>query len=162
MTFHRAITSLASLGREKEGEKNVKVFDAILAIDEEDSRLKLGMSATCDVVVETIPPPAPDIPGAVKNKTAIEASTAGLALYISLDAVFEKDAKALVYRVKGSKAEKQEVRLGKQDEDYVIVEEGLSSGDRITLHDPTQDTGQASPGAAEGGAKPSDYGVKIQ
>jgi len=162
LTFHGAITNVASLGREKEGEKNVKVFDVILAIDEEDSRLKPGMSATCDVVVETIPPPAPETPGAVKNETAVEASTAGLPLYIPLDAVFEKDGKVLVYRVKGSKAEEQEVKLGKKNEDYVIVEEGLSPGDRITLHDPTQDTGQASPGAAEGGAKPSEQGVKIR
>lgn len=161
LTFHGAITSIATLGREKEGEKSVKVFDVVLAIDEEDSRLKPGMSATCEVVVETIPPPAPETPGAVKNEAALEASTAGMPIYIPLDAVFEKEGKALVYRVKGGKAEEQEVKLGKKNEDYVIVEEGLSAGDRITLHDPTQDTGKAG-APAEGESKPSEQGVKIQ
>ena len=34
-TFHGSITSIASLGREKEGEKNVKVFDIEVEIDED-------------------------------------------------------------------------------------------------------------------------------
>ena len=61
-TFHGSITSIASLGHEKEGDKNVKVFDVVVKIDEEDKRLKPGMSATATVVIETIPPPAEPSP----------------------------------------------------------------------------------------------------
>ena len=42
-TFHGRIKSIASLGREKEGEKNVKVFDVVLSIEEQDARLKPGI-----------------------------------------------------------------------------------------------------------------------
>lgn len=160
LTFHGAITNVASLGHEKEGEKNVKVFDVLLAIDEEDSRLKPGMTAGCDVVVETIPPPPPETPGAVKNETAIEASPADLPLFIPLDAIFEKDGKTVVYCLKNGKPEEREVKLGKKNEDYVIVEEGLSAGDRIALRDPTLSTGQSS--GQESGQKPQEQGVKIQ
>ncbi|MBI2501694.1 MAG: efflux RND transporter periplasmic adaptor subunit [Candidatus Latescibacteria bacterium] len=160
LTFHGAITNIATLGHEKEGEKNVKVFDVTLAIDEEDNRLKPGMTAACDVVVETIPPPQPETPGEVKNETAVEASPADLPLYIPLDAVFEKEGKTLVYRLKDGKPEAREVKLGKKNEDYVIVEEGLSAGDRITMHDPTLSTGQ--PSGQESGQKPQEQGVKIQ
>lgn len=160
LTFHGAITSIASLGHEKEGEKNVKVFDVNLAIDEEDNRLKPGMTAACDVVVETIPPPQPETPGAVKNETAVEASPADLPLFIPLDAVFEKDGKTLVYRLNNGKAEEREVKLGKKNEDYVIVEEGLSADDRITLRNPSLSAGQAT--AKEGEQKSQEQGVKIQ
>ncbi|MSR83109.1 MAG: HlyD family efflux transporter periplasmic adaptor subunit [Candidatus Latescibacteria bacterium] len=159
-TFHGSITNIATLGHEKEGEKNVKVFDVTLAIDEEDARLKPGMTAACDVIIETIPPPAPEIPGAVKNETALETSPAGLPLYIPLDAVFEKDGKTLVYRLEKGKAQPREVKLGKKNENYVIVEEGLSAEDRITLRDPTLATGQ--PGGQEAGQQPQEQGVKIK
>ena len=159
-TFHGSITNIATLGHEKEGEKNVKVFDVTLAIDEEDARLKPGMTAACDVVIETIPPPKPEIPGAVKNETALETSPADLPLYIPLDAVFEKDGKTLVYRLEKGKAEPREVKLGKKNENYVIVEEGLSAEDRITLRDPTLATGQ--PSGQEAGQQPQEQGVKVK
>ena len=158
LTFHGAITNIASLGHEKEGEKNVKVFDVTLAIDEEDNRLKPGMTAGCDIVVETIPLPQPETPGAVKNETAVEASPADLPLYIPLDAVFEKEGKTLVYRLKDGKAEEREVKLGKKNENYVIVEEGLTADDRITLRDPTLTTGQ--PSGQESGQSSQEQGVK--
>ena len=54
--FHGKISNIASLGHEKEGDKNVQVFDIVVEIDEEDARLKPGMTAACEVIVETIPP----------------------------------------------------------------------------------------------------------
>jgi multidrug efflux pump subunit AcrA (membrane-fusion protein) len=136
-TFHGAITSIATLGREKEGEKNVKVFDITIAVDEEDSRLKPGMSATCDVVVETIPPPSPETPGTISSENLAEAKPGDLPLYIPMDAVFEKNGKTVVYWLRNGAPEAREVKLGKKNENYVIVEEGLGVEDRITLRDPT-------------------------
>ena len=63
--------------------------------------------------------------GSMRVARSRHSSAAGRPLYIPLDAVFEKEGKALVYLVKGGKAEAQEVKLGKKNEDYVIVEEGL-------------------------------------
>jgi len=138
-TFHGEITSIASLGREKEGEKNVKVFDVVVEIDEEDSRLKPGMTATSQVVVETIPALPEAKPDSVQQEATEEviAETLPLPLYIPLDAIFEKDGKTVVYRMNNGNPEETEIKLGKKNSDYVIVEEGLEPDDRITLRDPT-------------------------
>jgi HlyD family secretion protein len=137
--FHGKINSIASLGREKEGEKNVKVFDVIIQIEEADVRLKPGMTATCHVVVETIPPRPTADPDSVQSEATAEVATpAPMPLYIPIDAVFEKDGRTLVYRLVGGQPKEQEVKLGQKNEDFVIVEEGLAPDDRIALRDPLQ------------------------
>ena len=140
-TFHGKIESIASLGREKEGEKNVKVFDVIIQIEEEDGRLKPGMTATCHVVVETIPSRPTAAPDSVQSEAGTEVATAApMPLYIPIDAVFEKDGRTLVYRLVDGQPEEQEVTLGQKNEDFVIIEEGLAPDDRIALRDPLQAT----------------------
>lgn len=154
-TFHGKIESIASLGREKEGEKNVKVFDVTIQIEEEDDRLKPGMTATCHVVVETIPPRPTADPDSVQSEADGEvASAAPMPLYIPLDAVFEKDGRTLVYRLVGGQPEEREVKLGHKNEDFVIVEEGLAPNDRVTLRDPFQ-AADASGLTGEADALPS-------
>ena len=54
-----------------------------------------------------------------------------------LDAVFQKGGETLVYRVRGGDTEERKVVLGKRNDDYVIIEEGLAPGDRVALRDPT-------------------------
>ena len=133
--FHGRISNIASLGHEKEGDKNVQVFDILVEIDEEDARLKPGMTAACEVIVETIPPrPARDD---AEIEEAEETEVAGIPLYIPIDAVFEKGGRTLVYRMQGDQPVEQEVALGSRNENYVIVEEGLGANDRVALRDPT-------------------------
>jgi len=134
-TFHGTITSIASLGHEKEGDKNVKVFDILIEIEESDKRLKPGMSATSQVIIETIPPrPEEPAPDEVQEE---DTEAVAYPLYIPIDAVFEKAGRTLVYRMNGGQTEEQEVILGSRNDDYVIVEEGLGPEDRVTLRDPT-------------------------
>ncbi len=133
--FHGKISNIASLGHEKEGDKNVQVFDILVEIDEEDARLKPGMTAACEVIVETIPPrPARDD---TEIEEAEETEVAGIPLYIPIDAVFEKGGRTLVYRIQAGQPVEQEVALGSRNENYVIVEEGLGGSDRVALRDPT-------------------------
>ena len=133
--FHGEISNIASLGHEKEGDKNVQVFDIVVEIDEEDSRLKPGMTAACEVIVETIPPREPEDEEEIEE--AEETEAVEIPLYIPIDAVFEKGGRTLVYRMEGGQPVEQEVALGARNEDYVIVEEGLGSNDRVALRDPT-------------------------
>jgi HlyD family secretion protein len=138
-TFHGKVTSIASLGREKEGEKNVKVFDVVVEIEEQDPRLKPGMTASSEVVVETVPPRAPAKSDSIGQQAGAEVAAAAPALpvFIPLDAVFEKDGKTIVYRIKNGKPEPLEVKLGKKNDNHVIIEEGLAPDDRVALRDPT-------------------------
>jgi len=60
-----------------------------------------------------------------------------LPLYVPLDAVFEKDGRTVVYRADHGTFKETEVKLGKKNQDYVIIEEGLKPDDRVALRDPT-------------------------
>jgi hypothetical protein len=51
--------------------------------------------------------------------------------------VFEKNGRTLVYRIEGGQPLEQVVVLGKRNDDFVVVEEGLGANDRVTLLDPT-------------------------
>ena len=138
--FTGRIKSIASLGREKEGEKNVKVFDVVLEIEEKDDRLKPGMSATSKVIIETIPPKPEARPDSIQTVATDEVVSEAppMPLFIPLDTIFEKDGRTLVYLMVDGQAEEREITLGKKNEDFVVVEEGLSPDDRIALRDPTQ------------------------
>ena len=157
--FHGSITSIASLGHEKEGDKNVKVFDVVVKIDEEDKRLKPGMSATATVVIETIPPPAE--PSAEDEVVEEAREILALPLYIPIDAVFVKGGRTLVYRLEEGATVQQEVVLGKRNDNYVIVEEGLGEDDRVALRDPTlvlEELGGIPEDEPEGGEQSDDFG----
>ncbi|HJP30409.1 MAG TPA: efflux RND transporter periplasmic adaptor subunit [Candidatus Latescibacteria bacterium] len=133
--FHGKISSVASLGHEKEGDKNVKVFDIEIEITEQDDRLKPGMTATSEVVIKTVPErpqPAED-----EITEPAESEVADLPLYIPIDAVFEKSGGTHVFVIDGGQPREQEVTLGDRNGNYVIVLEGLGSNDRVTLRDPT-------------------------
>ena len=137
--FTGIVSSIATLGREKEGEKNVKVFDITIEIDQQDERLRPGMTATSEVIIETIPPRLPVKKDSIQPSPSKEilAESAPLPLYVPLDAIFEKDGRTVVYRIVDDQSEETEVTLGKRNDNYVIVKNGLTLSDRVTLHDPT-------------------------
>ena len=92
------------------------------------------------MIIETVPPKPEAKPDSVETAAneEIVATTAPLPIYIPLDAIFEKDGRTLVYRIVDGRPEEREIILGKKNDDFVIVEEGLSPNDRIALRDPTQ------------------------
>ena len=135
--FKGKITRIATLGHDKEGERKVKVFDVEIELDEEDKRLKPGMSATSEIIIETVPERPEAAASDSVHPPPEEEEFAGYPLYIPLDAVFEKDGKTLVYLVRGRESEEREIVLGKRNDNYVIVEEGLGAEDRVALRDPT-------------------------
>jgi HlyD family secretion protein len=155
-TFHGEVTSIASLGRDKEGEKNVKVFDVTVAIEEQDDRLKPGMTATATVTVETIPaPPEAPADSIEQDVGEIVVDSQPLPLSVPLDAIFESDGRTVVYRMSNGAPQQTDVVLGKRNEDYIIIEEGLAPGDRVALRDPTlvsDDIGGMT--QADGGSSP--------
>ncbi len=57
-------------------------------------------------------------------------------LYIPIDAVFEKGGETVLYRLEDGQTVEQLVVLGKRNDNYVIVQEGLGPDDRVTLRDP--------------------------
>ena len=156
-TFTGIVSNIATLGREKEGEKNVKVFDITIEIDQQDERLRPGMTATSEVVIETIPPRIPVKKDSIQPPPSKEilAESAPLPLYVPLDAVFEKDGRTVVYRIVDGQNEETKIVLGKRNDNYVVVKDGLTPSDRVTLQDPTL-LGEDISGTESSGAQPAE------
>ncbi|GAK59135.1 hypothetical protein U27_06111 [Candidatus Vecturithrix granuli] len=92
-----------------------KYFEVQVLLQESDPRLRPGMTARVDILIDHFE----DV------------------VYIPLEGVFEKNNRKVCYVVKGSKAEERTIALGKFNSDYIIVHDGLEEGERIYLQDPT-------------------------
>ncbi len=88
-----------------------KYFHLRIALDDNDYRLRPGMTARVEILVDRL-----------KH-----------VLYIPVGAVFEKEGKTIC-RVKGKDGpEQREIQAGKSNEDYVEVKEGLAEGEKVYL-----------------------------
>jgi len=93
---------------------NVKVFEANLKLDGTDERLKPGMTATIDLVIERLQE----------------------VITVPLSAIFEREtssgAKTYVYLVNsGNNLQEKEVVIGKQNSLMAEVKDGLKEGDTV-------------------------------
>jgi HlyD family secretion protein len=107
------VIQIANIGEEIKG-GNAKVFEVIIRLDSFDSFLRPGMTTSNKIIISS-----------VKDK-----------IYVPLVAIhYEKD-KNFVYLVKGMKIKKHEVILGETNENFAIVEKGLSNGELVLLNIP--------------------------
>lgn len=118
-----AVTLIGTLAQEEKERRGTKFFGVTVQINESEQGLRPGMTARVEIQIEE----------------------RARALYVPLEAVFERDGRTLCYVVSGRRIRPQEVVLGISNRDFVVVEKGLSAGTRICLHDP--------------GAPPSDFGT---
>jgi len=114
-SFRGHVIEVATLARDKERDSKVKVFDVIVALDENDAQLMPGMTVSCQIIVDHI------------SNT----------LFVPLEALFQKNGESIVYVKKGVHFEAQPVTIGEQNQDFVIIVEGLQEGDEVALIDPT-------------------------
>jgi len=76
--------------------------------------LKPGMSATVEIVTEKM-----------DEK-----------VFIPLESVFGKEGKTIAY-VLTSSWQEREIKVSKSNNNYIVVDEGLSVGEQVALRDPT-------------------------
>jgi multidrug efflux pump subunit AcrA (membrane-fusion protein) len=57
------------------------------------------------------------------------------ALFVPLEAVFERQGRSVVY-LAGRRPRPREVVLGPSSADFVVIEKGLLRGERVLLRDP--------------------------
>ena len=120
--FPGTVKSVGTIGQQNDRSSTVKTFEVVVDIKGTDPVLKPGMTTSNEVVMATL------------------ADT----LFIPLEAVFEKDGKAIVYKIFGSSARPLEVGMGTKNSNYIVVSSGLQGGDKVALRDPTlktQDSG---------------------
>ncbi len=92
-----------------------KYFQVHIALTESDARLRPGMTARVEILIERFEQ----------------------VLYVPLEGVFEKAGQKVCYVVQGKQAEERPVKVGKFNRDFIIIEEGLVERDQIYLQDPT-------------------------
>ena len=116
------VSLVGTLAQEEKERRGAKYFGITVQLDASEPRLRPGMSATVEIEVEE----------------------QARALYVPLEAVFEKDGRHVCYLVRRGRLEERAVAVGSANRDFVVVERGLEKGDRVALRDPA--------------APPSDFG----
>lgn len=112
--FSGTVSDIGTLAHRKERGSEINVFDVEVLIDSSDERLKPGMSAKVDIIINEFE----DV------------------LSVPIEAVFERDDTTIVYSKNGDKIP---VTLGERNDMSVIIAEGLDEGEEISLLDPTRD-----------------------
>ncbi|HVO10962.1 MAG TPA: efflux RND transporter periplasmic adaptor subunit [Vicinamibacteria bacterium] len=107
------VTLVGTLAQEEKDRRGAKFFSVTLLVNESEPRLRPGMTARVEIQVE-------------ERKDA---------LYVPLEAVFEREGRSLVY-LEGRRPRPREVVLGPSNADFVVIEKGLSRGERVLLRDP--------------------------
>lgn len=95
---------------------NEKTFPARATLKSTDPRLRPGMSASADVLIESAPN----------------------SLLIPLKASFTEKGKPAVWIAKGKGFEKRIIEVGKRNESDLVVVKGLQETDRIALENPEE------------------------
>jgi RND family efflux transporter MFP subunit len=91
-------------------------FDLRVTLDQNDQRLRPGMTSQITVVVDRIPN----------------------AITIPLQASFQRSGHTVAYVVEGTRYEERAIEVSRRSRDRVLVTAGLQVGDRVALRDPFQ------------------------
>lgn len=127
--FTGVVTDVGTLARPKERGSKINVFDVEIQLDSADTRLKPGMSAKADIVIDEF----------------------ANVVSVPIESVFEVDDTTVVYAKGGRKIP---VALGARNSSSVVVTAGLEPGEEICLVDPTRKIDEAATTTAPKSVKP--------
>jgi multidrug efflux pump subunit AcrA (membrane-fusion protein) len=105
------VTEVANIGEQLRN-SNAKVFEVRILVNESDTILRPAMTTKNTIITDVIAD----------------------AVYIPLESVHTQDTISFVYR--SGRQVKQQVRLGRSNENEIVVQEGLQPGDMIYLIPP--------------------------
>jgi HlyD family secretion protein len=115
ITFRGQILQIGSLARLKQMQNgaasSIKVFDVTVKIEDTDPRLKPGLTATLDIIID-------------RQKDALP---------VPLSAVMSRGGEDIVFVVNAGKIEPRKIISGLSNEHRVMVREGLRPGERVIL-----------------------------
>jgi RND family efflux transporter MFP subunit len=115
LSFEGEVSEIATLATPSQNKSGAQVFNVDVLIDETDEKMKPGMTASVEIIIEEIPE----------------------VLYLAKEAIFEKQDTTAVFLKKGLSHEMKVVTVGKSNENFVVVEDGLEKDDKVYLRDPT-------------------------
>ncbi len=114
--FLGKVENVARLGKKKNNQSTIKVFDVFIEISGVSEILKPGMTTSNKIIMDEIK----DI------------------LFIPHEALFGVKGEFIVYKKDGSNFEKTSVTIGKKSDNFVIIESGIEDGDIVALRNPNQ------------------------
>jgi HlyD family secretion protein len=92
----------------------VRNFDLGLVLNEDDPRIRPGMTATARIAADRLP-----------NVTLVPA-----------EAIFQKDGRPVVYRLNGSKFDEQSIEVVRRGREQAAVSAGVDPGDKLAMRRP--------------------------
>ncbi|MGB0523837.1 MAG: efflux RND transporter periplasmic adaptor subunit [Flammeovirgaceae bacterium] len=111
------VISVANMGEQKPN-SDAKVFEVVISVNESDTTLRPSMTTSNVIVADVIS----DV------------------LSVPLEAIYSQgDSVTFVYKKDGMDIMKQEVRVGKSNDESIIIEAGLAEGDVVALSVGTDD-----------------------
>jgi HlyD family secretion protein len=113
--FAGVIGNVASLGKSKDKNGAIKIFEIGVDIKSKSEKLKPGMTTSNKIIINEIPN----------------------VLFVPQEAVFEKEGKKVVYVKDGSRFDEKVVETGEKNENHIIITKGIKDGDEVALRDPT-------------------------
>ena len=112
--FNGVVAELAPMASPQPGAPDIHVFELVIAIDEQDQRLKPGMSAEVEIVLETV------------SDT----------LSVPLNALFAREEGLVAFRLADGQFAAVPVAISAQNATSAVVTAGLAEGDIVALQDP--------------------------
>ena len=109
------VTLVGTLAEAERDRRGSKFFSVTIQVNESAPRLRPGMTARVEILVEQRPS----------------------SLFVPVDAVFEREGRDVCYVVEGRRLVPRDVVLGPSNQDFVVIEQGLEKAQRVSLIDPT-------------------------
>jgi multidrug efflux pump subunit AcrA (membrane-fusion protein) len=110
------VARVAKMGKAINQESKIKTFEVVVDVDSSDFEVQPGLSATCEIMIETI------------------ADT----LLVPGICLFQKDSTQFVYCQAGKWFRKTFVEVGLQSENFSIITKGLHPGEIVALAQPPE------------------------
>jgi multidrug efflux pump subunit AcrA (membrane-fusion protein) len=115
--LHGEVDYIGTLAQEDEALRGGKYFTVTILVGEVDQRLRPGMSARVELLVERL----------------------ASAVYVPLEAVFARGGKHYCYVRDGGSPEAREVLVGPSNENHIVIEAGVEAGELVLLGDPADE-----------------------
>jgi len=112
--FYGKVANVARLGKKKDNQSSIMVFDVYIEIDGISEILKPGMTTSNKIIIDKL-----------EDK-----------IFIPHEALFEKEGNFIAYKKDGADFEEVVVEIGNKSDDFVVIENGLSDGDVVSLRNP--------------------------
>jgi multidrug efflux pump subunit AcrA (membrane-fusion protein) len=113
-TFTGEVIAVANLAQNKDSKSKIKIFPVQIRINGKSNSLLPGLTVSCKIKIQEIPE----------------------ALYIPVEAVFKEMGNTFVYVKTNSGFNRQDIKTGTSNSDFVVILEGLAENDEIALINP--------------------------